>query len=290
MAPVSKRSIHPDSRARLRSTPPASQRPEPQGREADPSERSIQTHLVGTLGREIISGLYPPGSLLPNVEEMCARFSVSRTALREAYSQLTAKALIAARPKVGTRVRARAEWQLFDPDVLAWHLQTSPSEAFISNLYVLRQMVEPAAAALAATTRASATIERIAGAYGRMERFHDGSGDLIEADLEFHMGILEATENPFLAALGGLIHASLQCTFKFSWEGAERIHGDRLRQHAEVLRAIRAGSPKVAAKRMSELLHDSLDYVRVFFRNREATRPAANASPRGKVQRTRSTR
>jgi hypothetical protein len=41
---------------------------------------------------------------------------------------------------------------------------------------------------------------------------------------------------------------------------------------------------------MSELLHDSLDDVRVFFRNREATRPAANASPRGKVQRTRSTR
>lgn len=283
MAPVSKRSINTDSHASLRSTPPASNRPARRRREAEASERSIQTHLVGTLGREIVGGLYPPGSLLPNVAEMCARFSVSRTALREAYSQLTAKALISARPKVGTRVRARAEWQIFDADVLAWHLQTSPSEAFISNLYVLRQMVEPAAAALAATTASPATIDRIADAYARMERFHDGSGDLIEADLDFHMGILDATGNSFLAALGGLIHASLQCTFKFSWEGAERIHGDRLRQHAEVFRAIRTRSPKVASRRMSELLRDSLNDVRAFFRNREASKTASGARRRRKA-------
>jgi DNA-binding FadR family transcriptional regulator len=283
MAPISKRSTRTESEARLRSTPSASNRPEPRKRGREPSERSIQTHLVGTLGRDIVSGVYPPGSLLPNAEEMCARFSVSRTALREAYSQLTAKALIAARPKVGTRVRPASEWQFLDPDVLAWHLQTSPTEAFIANLHVLRQMVEPAAAALAATTRSPATIERIADAYGRMERFHDGSGDLIEADLDFHTGILEATDNPFLAALGGLIHASLQCAFKFSWEGAERIHADRLRQHAEVLKAIRAGSPKVASRRMSELLSDSLNDVRVFFRKREGARSSANVGRRGKV-------
>ena len=57
-----------------------------------------------------------------------------------------------------------------------------------------------------------------------MERFKDGAGDLIEADLRFHMAILDATENHFLTALGGLIHASLQCAFKYSWEGAARNH------------------------------------------------------------------
>ncbi len=233
-------------------------------------ERNLSDQVASALGREIVRGVHPPGAQLPNAIEMCARFQVSRTALREAYSLLSAKALIAARPKTGTRVRPRHEWNLFDPDVLAWHLQSEPTGAFISDLFVLRQMVEPAAAALAAERRNAATIERIAAAYDGMERFKDGSGELIEADLEFHMGILGATDNPFLTALGGLIHASLQCVFRYSWEGAARIHDSRLRQHGAILEAIRDGLPALARERMQALLSDSLDDVRAFLNRREA--------------------
>jgi GntR family galactonate operon transcriptional repressor len=234
----------------------------------EPFERNIHAYVAGALGREIVGGIFPPGSLLPSAEEMRARFSVSRTSLREAYSQLTAKALIVARPKVGTRVRPRADWNLFDPDVLAWHLQSAPTEGFVCDLFVLRQMVEPAAAALAATARSRATIDRIADAYALMERYQHGAGDLIDADLQFHMAILEATGNHFLTALGGLMHAALQSAFRYSWEGAARIQSDRLRQHGAVLRAIRDGAPTVANERMSELLRDSENDVRVFFRAR----------------------
>jgi len=225
-------------------------------------DRHIHGYVAATLGREIVAGVYPPGSLLPNVPEVCERFGVSRTVLREAYNLLAGKALIAARPKVGTRVRPRSEWQIFDPDVLAWHLEAGPGEAFIADLFVLRQIVEPAAAALAAEGHVTGTIEQIAEAFGRMERFRDGQSGLIEADLDFHMAILGATSNPFLKALGGLIHASLQCSFRFSWEGAARIQDDRLRQHKLVLDAIQEGAPSRARRRMSELLRDSLDDAR----------------------------
>ena len=167
---------------------------------------------------------------------------MSRTALREAYSMLSAKALIVARPKIGTRVRPKSDWNLLDPEVLAWHLQATPSEHFVDDLFVLRQMVEPAAAALAASAPSRATIDRIADAYGRMERFKNGAGDLIGADLDFHMAILEATGNHFLAALGGLIHAALECTFRLSWQGAARIQDDRLHQHRAIFEAIRDGA------------------------------------------------
>lgn len=215
-----------------------------------------------------MAGVYPPGSLLPSATEMCARFSVSRTALREAYSRLNAKALIVARPKIGTRVRPNADWNLLDPEVLAWHLQARPTEHFVDDLFVLRQMVEPAAAALAASSRSRATVERIAEAYGRMDRFKNGAGDLIGADLEFHMGILEATENPFLAALGGLIQTALECTFQLSWQGARRIQDDRLLQHRAIFEAIRDRAPELARDRMSELLSDSIGDVREFLRQR----------------------
>ncbi|HXT09097.1 MAG TPA: FadR/GntR family transcriptional regulator [Roseiarcus sp.] len=227
-------------------------------------ERNISDQVAATLGREIIRGVHPPGAQLPNSDEMCARFRVSRTALREAYSLLSAKALIAARPKTGTRVRPREDWNLFDPDVLAWHMQSSPTGAFIADLFVLRQMVEPAASALAAALNAPETTERIGAAYARMADFKDGSGDLIEADLDFHMGILRATGNPFLGALGGLIRASLYAAFRYSWEGAARIQDSRLNQHRLILEAIRAGAPDAARQRMRELLSDSLEDVRVF--------------------------
>ena len=204
-------------------------------------ERHIHGFVAMTLGREIVSGVYPPGSLLPNVPELCERFGVSRTVLREAYNLLTAKALIVARPKVGTRVRPKSEWHMFDPDLLAWHLAAGQGLAFVSDLFVLRQMVEPAAAAFAAECRSEETIDQIAEAFSRMERFRDGGGGLIEADLDFHMAILRATGNPFLAGLGGLIHAALQGTFRLTWEGAERMHSDRLRQHGSILAAIRQG-------------------------------------------------
>jgi GntR family transcriptional regulator, galactonate operon transcriptional repressor len=233
-------------------------------------ERGIHTYLAGKLGRDIVGGIYPPGSLLPNVIEMCARFSVSRTALREAYSVLTAKALIVARPKIGTRVRPKADWNMLDPDVLAWHLQSVPTEDLVADLFLLRQIVEPAAAALAASKHSHAALDRISEAYDRMDRFKNGSGDLINADLDFHMGILEATGNHFLTALGGLIHASLECTFKLSWEGAARIHDDRLHQHGGILEAIRNGSPDVAKERMTDLLQASINDVREFIRQRDA--------------------
>ena len=237
-------------------------------------ERNLSDQVAAVLGREIVRGLHPPGAQLPNAEEMCARFQVSRTALREAYSLLSAKALISARPKRGTRVRPREEWNLFDPEVLAWHMQSEPTAAFIGDLFVLRQMVEPAAAALAAKSKSKVTVDLIASAFARMERFKDGANELIDADLDFHMSILGATGNPFLTALGALIHASLQCAFRYSWEGAARIHDSRLRQHGDILDAIRAGAPDAAREAMQVLLADSLDDVRAFLGRDTALREA----------------
>jgi GntR family transcriptional regulator, galactonate operon transcriptional repressor len=276
MARVSTHLSSAAQRARAGAQRSAAERAERRDRAAQRFERNIHTSLAGRLGREIVSGIYPPGSLLPNAADMCGRFLVSRTALREAYSVLTAKAMIVARPKIGTRVRPKADWNMLDPEVLSWHLQTTPTENFVAELFVLRQMVEPEAAALAAKARSRATIDRIADAYRRMDQFKDGAGDLIGADLDFHMGILEATGNHFLTALGGLIRTSLECTFELSWEGASRIQDDRLHQHRGIFEAIRDGSPELAKIRMTELLSDSMNDVRQYLKQRDAaSEPAA---------------
>ena len=271
-------------RRRLTSGQPAAARSASQTRDDPAFERNIYSQLAGRLGQEIVAGLYPPGTLLPNAQDMCARFSVSRTALREAYSILNAKALILARPKIGTRVRPKSEWNLLDPEVLAWHLAATPSENLVDELFVLRQMVEPPAAALAAAAPSRETVQTIAHAYDRMERFKNGEGDLIGADLDFHMAILEASGNRFLAALGGLIHTALECSFRLSWRGAAAIQDNRLLQHREVFEAIRDAAPERARERMEELLRDSIGDVREYLRQRDeaigtAAKREARANP-----------
>lgn len=270
--PRSDRSSRDARRAPGESAPLATDASVRRGGEEVPVEHNIHTYLANNLGREIVGGIYPPGSLLPAEFEMLSRFSVSRTALREAYRVLAAKGLIVSRSKVGTRVRPKTDWNMLDPEVLAWHLQTVPTEDLIADLYVLRQVVEPAAAALAASERAGVAIERIGAAYADMERFKDGAGDLIAADLRFHLAILEATGNRFIGALGGLVHAALLCTFKLSWAGAARIQDDRLRQHRAIFEAIRDGSPPRARARMNDLLRDSINDVREFLRRRDGRR------------------
>ncbi len=238
-----------------------------------PPVRNIHEYLATRLGREIVGGVYQPGDQLPNEIDLRDQLSVSRTALREAYRVLGAKGLIVSRQNVGTRVRPRSQWNMLDADVLTWHLETGPSEQFIVDLFDLRQMIEPAAAARAAHLGERDAIAEIESAFAEMARSKDGHGDLIGADVRFHQSILAATHNPLIGTLGVLIHAALVGSFKLGWPGAATMSDVRLAQHRDVRDAIVAHQPDEARHRMTALLEISMDDVRRALRVPAKTRP-----------------
>lgn len=219
------------------------------------------TQIVNMIGSDIVSGVFAEGSRLPDEESMRRRYSVSRTALREAYSKLAAKGLIAARPKVGTSVRPKSAWNMLDPEVLTWHLQSKPTRDIAADLYALRRMVEPPAAALAAEIHDDEALSRIHAAYEDMIACKRREIELIDADLRFHLAILSATRNQFIGAFSALIHAAMVSTFRISWRGAEGILEERLLQHGEVAEAIASRDPALARARMEKLLDDSFQDV-----------------------------
>jgi DNA-binding FadR family transcriptional regulator len=233
--------------------------------EASPS-RNANDFLATALGHDIVAGTYPAGTLLPSESRLLARFDVSRPTLREALRVLGAKGLILSRRKIGTRVRPKTDWNMLDPDILAWHLQVAPSEEFVTALFELREMIEPQAAALAARACDAATLERIAAAYVDMARFANGGGDLIGADLRFHQSILESTGNHFIGALGGLIKTALIATFRLGWQSPVAMQENRLAQHRLIMEAIAKRDADAAHARMAELLHDSIEDVRGLLR------------------------
>src|SRR5260370_4806380 len=111
-------------------------------------------------GPRIVSGEFGPGDSLPIENELCRAYGVSRSTIREAVKNLSAKRLIEVSPKVGTRVLPFASWNLLDPDVLSWRLNAQFDNRIVEDLYEMRQCFEPRACYLAAPDGSSAHPER----------------------------------------------------------------------------------------------------------------------------------
>jgi DNA-binding FadR family transcriptional regulator len=118
-----------------------------------PVQLRVHGSIAREIGQAIVSGRLRPGHVLAGEVEASAKRRVSRTAYREAIRILCAKGLIHSRPRTGTRVSRISDWHLLDPDVLTWLFSGNPKPEVLHGLFELRTIVEPAAAALAATRR-----------------------------------------------------------------------------------------------------------------------------------------
>jgi GntR family transcriptional regulator, galactonate operon transcriptional repressor len=211
------------------------------------------------LGRAIVSGEYKAGDLLPNEQNLKADISVSRTAYREAVKILTAKGMVEARPKSGTRVAPRENWNLIDPDVLIWQLSMNPSESFIRELFELRRIIEPRAAQLAAQRRTSQQLAALDEAMTAMETERPYSELSIRADLDFHRALFVSAGNPALACLAHVVVATIQWTMLLqSTRNSESFIGPAW-DHRRVRNAIADQNGELAAAMMEVLIIESLD-------------------------------
>ncbi len=236
--------------------------------------RNLHEKIANTLGAAIIGGDPAPGGALPTEIELCGRLGVSRSALREAFKLLVAKRLIASRQKVGTTVRPQAEWNMLDLDVLTWFLHARPSDAFVTGLFEVRSIIEPAAAAMAAERAKPDSAAAVAAGLAAMRRAQDGHGDMLAADLAFHRAVLRATENHFLASFATVIEGSLAASFQLSWEVGGHAPTVALRLHQDVADAIATHRPEAARAAMDELLRGAMADVRLGLTGRNLSLPA----------------
>ena len=157
------------------------------------SKERLHGSIARELGVAIVSGRIEPGETLDNEIQSSEQMSVSRTAYREAVRILAAKGLVASRPKRGTQVRPKSDWQLLDPEVLSWFFEGRPSQEFLVGLFELRAIIEPAAAALAAERRTADDLATMRNALQRMERHGLHTADGQSGDRDFHDAVLAAT-------------------------------------------------------------------------------------------------
>ena len=209
--------------------------------------RGLHGEVVHTIGVRIARGDLAPGELLPNEAELGSELHVSRTVLREAIKVLAAKGLVESRPKTGTRVRPRREWNLLDPDVLAWRIAAGPLDRFHDEIFVVRRLIEPAAARLAAERRSEEQLRELREFYAEMAGAvaENDAPRHVAADLRFHGTIYSACENELLGRIGEMLRAAYREIFTVITHlpGASR---EALPLHGSVLEAIAAGDGDAA--------------------------------------------
>ncbi|MFD4194880.1 FadR/GntR family transcriptional regulator [Amycolatopsis thermoflava] len=226
--------------------------------------RTLHGQVVEWLGRRIVSGELANGSQLPNEADLAAQLNVSRGGVREAVKALAAKGLVEPRPRLGTRVLPREQWNLMDREVISWHGQLSDA-AFLRDLLELRLMVEPGAAQLAAERATDEQLAVLENACARMAeeagRVDADSAAFVEADLAFHLTLLRASGNQLVEQLGRLLEASLHHGLAASSHAPGGVSATLPLHHA-VLVAVRARRPTAAARAMRKLIETTTDAVR----------------------------
>jgi DNA-binding GntR family transcriptional regulator len=124
---------------------------------------SLTDEIVLRLEKAILEGVYPPGTHLLQ-DELCERFGVSRTPVRQALRDLQARNLVVLVPNRGATVRA-------------------PSRRDAQEVYAVRAELEGYAAELAAARADSRLDLELAGAEARVVHLASRLGRFDEAAL-----------------------------------------------------------------------------------------------------------
>ncbi|TMB94585.1 MAG: FadR family transcriptional regulator [Chloroflexi bacterium] len=156
---------------------------------------------AGWIRQLVVSGQFARGQRLPPERELATQFQVSRSSVREAIRELVALNILVTRRGAGTFVTDLSAAELFAP--LHFALRVDPTS--LLHLFELRRVLEPVAAAVAATRlddEAVADLEALVASVKR--RFMSGVEDLeglVQVDERLHDEIIDTMHNPLISAI-----------------------------------------------------------------------------------------
>lgn len=219
---------------------------------------ALTARIVEDLGAAIVGGDFSNGTPFPFESELCVRYNASRTVVREAAKVLSGKGLISSRQRSGAFVRPEREWNILDPDVLGWMLARNVSLPLLIHFTRARLAIEPAAAAEAARAGTETQITAIGVALARMAAADEGRDQPLEADIAFHLSVIEASNNPFFIHMRPMVETALRVAIQLT-NRQQQIRVGRFGDHQRIYHAIRDRDQDRARGATVFLLEEALD-------------------------------
>jgi DNA-binding FadR family transcriptional regulator len=209
---------------------------------------------------EIITGAYPAGQRLPRETDLAEQFDVSRGVARECIRGLEERGLVTVKHGRGATVRAPADWDTFDPDVLEALLQGPQGAAVLSDYLECRRILEVEAAGLAAGRASASDLDALTAAFESMQSSADrarltrAAEHLYhEADIAFHRAVVRASGNRALGRMTEPIHRALIPALGPLARPEHRFERG-LPEHQRILTAIKGRNSADARTAMAEHL------------------------------------
>ena len=187
----------------------------------------------------IVSGQLRPGDRLPPEKELGDALGLSRNSLREAVKALELIRVLDVRRGDGTYVTSLSPSLLLDAMSFVVDVHQDSS---VLELLEVRRILEPAAAALAATRVTPEDIERLRGLLAGADE-STPVDDLVAQDIAFHRSVSALSGNAYLTRLldtlsGSTLRARI-------WRGLtqEGAVARTLTEHRAIVDALEEGDP-----------------------------------------------
>jgi GntR family transcriptional regulator, transcriptional repressor for pyruvate dehydrogenase complex len=201
---------------------------------------------VDRLGTAIKLGLLPPGTRLPAERELCARFGIARSTLRQALVALGQSGHLHA-----TRGRGGGTF-VADPQPPA----TPPSPEVVAAWREVcdeRMAVEVGIAVLAAERAEPPDLDVLEDLIVALDGMLEDFTAYRQADVRWHVALAEATRSPRLVTVMTEVQGGMTGLISYIAHPPEVLDSSNA-SHRRILAAVRRHDEAVAAKEMAEHL------------------------------------
>jgi DNA-binding FadR family transcriptional regulator len=208
--------------------------------------------VVSVLVDEIVSGRYPPASLLPPEPELCRSFDVSRSVVREAMKALEEKGLVRARQGRGTTITPPDEWNLLDPIVLEATIRADETMAVLDELVDVRAALESDMARAAAQLMSDADLAELKALLDELHGQVQDAARYQDTDTRYHDVIMRCSGNRLGRSIIRAIHPHARASSRYSPRADERDIRQAHAGHVAIYERLFARDGDGAAAAMQE--------------------------------------
>lgn len=228
--------------------------------------KNLPIKIVNYLKNKIEKNILKPGDKLPTEKQLCEQFTVSRSVIREAVSQLKSEGLVYSQQGRGVFVNER-------PLKSSFILEDTQLDDIQSLEQILELLltIEGAAARLAALRHSADDLKQIQRALISMEYaiLHDQLGD--EEDFAFHQSIVNATHNPHFIALNEYLEQHVRKLIRRARRNTAQYHDNLIqhvqKEHQAIFQAIKARDPDKAVEAAETHLRNAAKRLNTYIQN-----------------------
>ena len=202
------------------------------------SRRALYEDVAERLRAQIFSRQLEPGAWVDETK-LAADYGISRTPLREALKVLAAEGLVTMKPRRGAYV---AEMSRDD----------------VAQVYHLLGLLEADAAGQVAAKARDDQIAALRALHDRLERSARQRDAFFAVNEQFHMALLDAAGNRWLAQIVADLRKVMKLNRHHSLFKQGRL-ADSLAEHRALMAAIESRSPEQATRLMREHFANGLE-------------------------------